>query len=345
MKIAYNDMNFKEKMQKYDAIYVFNKNEHLEDLLKLNVHCIRKDAIDYVDINTTDYKIPCMRKLKITDEFDFENKQDYKFAIIIPNCNNDHGELNGKSFLRNCIDSVLSQTYKNYELIIVDDMSTDTSIETINSYKDNRLHLIQNKRKRYNGGSRNVGIDYAIKELNFDYIMFCDSDDAMKDNSVLQTINDNLYNCEMMIFGLELLFPDGHTQLKLQECDSFKDLFECHNKVWCTAWSRVIRKDKIVYFPEDTLMEDRVWAYEQADNIDFNNVINIQKPLYIWNRCNITNSVSLVRGELWKASAFKHIGQQIMFMQRLKHKEMKPFLENRIKECIKKVNNGEYQQY
>ena len=45
-------------------------------------------------------------------------------------------------------------------------MSTDTSINTIVSYmNDKRVHLIKNKRKRYNGGSRNVGIDYAIDNL------------------------------------------------------------------------------------------------------------------------------------------------------------------------------------
>ena len=45
-------------------------------------------------------------------------------------------------------------------------MSTDNSVDTVQSYKDNRIHIIKNKRKRYNGGSRNVGIEYALE--NFD---------------------------------------------------------------------------------------------------------------------------------------------------------------------------------
>ena len=92
-------------------------------------------------------------------------------------------------------------------------------------------------------------------------------------------------------------------------------------------------------------MEDRTWSDEQADKINLDNVINLQKPLYVWNRCNTTNSVSLVRGELWKASAYKHIGQQIALCTRLKHKEMVPELKKRIRECITKVENGEYMQY
>ena len=343
MKIAYNDTNFKEKMQKYDAIYIFNQNDNLKDLINMNVHCIRNDKAEFVDINTTNYRIPCMRKMKITDEFELEKKKDYKFAIIVPNYNNDHGEWNGRTFLRNCIDSILEQIYKNFELIIVDDVSTDTSIETIKSYKDERIKLIENKRKRYNGGSRNVGIEYALI-TDCDYIMFVDSDDKWIDENVLKTINDNLYNADMMLIGLRLMYPDRNEDV-IYHIDKYEDFYFSHNKVWCTAWSRIIRKDKIVYFPEGTLMEDRVWSYEQADNVDFDNVINLQKPLYIWNRTNVTNSVSLIGGELWKASAYKHIGQQIAFMSRMKHTEMMPELKRRIRECKNKINSGIYQQY
>ena len=48
---------------------------------------------------------------------------------------------------------------------------------------------------------------------------------------------------------------------------------------------------------------------------------------------------------MWEASAWKHIGEQYMLLERLKHKEMIPVLEERIKQCIIKVNLGEYQQY
>ena len=68
--------------------------------------------------------------------------------------------------------------------------------------------------------------------------------------NVLKRINDNLWDCELMLLGCEMIFPDGTTQTKINEYDNYKDFFICDNKTWCTAWSRVIRKDKIVYFPE-----------------------------------------------------------------------------------------------
>ena len=255
------------------------------------------------------------------------------------------GEYNGKTFLQNCIESILNQTYKNFELIIVDDMSTDTSVKTIKSYKDKRIHLIQNRRKRYNGGSRNVGIEYAIDNLDFDYFAFLDSDDWWKNEDVLETINNNLYDHELMLIGLECIDKNGVFLTKIHEYNNYQDFFLSDNKVWCTAWSRIIRKDKIVYFCEDTLMEDRVWSYRQADNVDLDKVKNLKKVLYVWNRLNTSNSVSLVRNGIWDASAWCHIGHQLQLIENLKHKEMIPIIQERIKTCINKINSGTYQQY
>lgn len=348
MKVAI-DKNIIDKIpknKKYDFIYVF-ENENIDDLINTSLHCVFKDYIDSVDINLTEYKIDCIKKAKITDK-DWDElppKKDYKFAIIVPNYNNDIGDYEGKTFLRNCIESVINQKYKNFELIIVDDCSTDSSVDTIKSYKDKRIHLIQNKRKRYNGGSRNIGIDYALENLDFDYFCFLDSDDWWKDDEVLNLINDNLYNHELMLIGMELIDKNGVFMTKFHSYENYEDFFLSDNKVWCTAWSRVIRKDKIVYFCEDTLMEDRVWSYRLADNINIDNVKNLKKVCYVWNRTNTKNSVSIVRNNIWNASAYCHIAHQLMLLENLKHKEMIPILKKRIETCKRKVNNNIYQQY
>lgn len=345
-KTCIGKINFKSDI---DYIYLFD-DEKYEDLLKLNMHCLNYKYCDFVDINLTSYDIDCIKKAKITDKNcdKLDKKINYKYAIIVPNCNNDRGNYNGKSFLSNCIESILNQTYKNFELIIVDDCSTDTSIETIQKYEknDDRITLIQNKRKRYNGGSRNVGIDYALNNLDFDYFAFLDSDDWWKNNRVLEKINNRLYGHDMALLGMELIDKNGVFMTKFHQYDNYEDFFLSDNKVWCTAWARVIKKNKIVYFCEDTLMEDRVWSYRQADKInDLNKVINIKEPLYVWNRTNTSNSVSLVRNYYWDASAWCHIGHQLQLLGQLEHKEMIPIIKKRINECIKKCNNNIYQQY
>ena len=349
MKVAI-DKNIIDKIKdldEFEYIYVFENSEDIDDLIKTNLHCINKDYIEYVDINLTDYNIDALKQTKITDKKWKEQpkKKDYRYCIIIPNYNNNHGDYNGKTFLQNCIESVLNQTYKNFELVFVDDMSTDKSVETVDNYVDNRIHIIKNRRKRYNGGSRNVGIEYALDNLDFDYFCFLDSDDWWKDENVLQTINNSLYEHEMLLFGLECIDKNGVFLTKTHQWDNYEDFFLSNNKVWCTAWSRVIRKDKIVYFCEDTLMEDRVWSYRQADNVDLNKVKNLKKILYVWNRLNTSNSVSLTRSDYWNASAWCHIGHQKQLLAELKHIEMKPILEKRINECIGKVNRNKFEQY
>ena len=137
LKIAIDKetINKLEFNNKHEYIYAF-KNETLDELLKLNMHCINYKELEYADINLTNYDIDCIKKTK-PNEKDWDKipkAKDYKFAIIVPNCNNDHGKYKGKTYLQNCIESILNQTYKNFKLIIIDDMSNDTSIETIKSY-------------------------------------------------------------------------------------------------------------------------------------------------------------------------------------------------------------------
>lgn len=89
-----------------------------------------------------------------------------KVSVIIP-------VYNSSKYLKECIDSVLNQTYKNLEVIIVDDKSTDNSIDIINSYKDKRMKLIRLKKNSGVSICRNKGIESSCG----DYISFIDSDD------------------------------------------------------------------------------------------------------------------------------------------------------------------------
>ena len=81
--------------------------------------------------------------------------------------------FNSARFIEECIDSVLSQTYDNWELLIVDDCSTDNSCELIEKYNDKRIDLI--------GLEKNVGAaevrNIAIRKAKGKYIAFLDSDD------------------------------------------------------------------------------------------------------------------------------------------------------------------------
>jgi len=109
-----------------------------------------------------------------------------KISIIVP-------VYNVEEYITECIDSILSQTYKDCELILVDDGSSDNSGKICDEYalKDNRIKVIHKE----NGGlssARNAGIDVAKGE----YITFIDSDDVLLNNDIYDKIikvfnNDN----------------------------------------------------------------------------------------------------------------------------------------------------------
>ena len=88
-------------------------------------------------------------------------------SIIVP-------IYNSSEYIQRCIDSILSQTLTNFELILINDGSTDNSIDVLKEYesKDSRIIVI-NKKNEGVSIARNTGIEMAKGE----YIMFCDSDD------------------------------------------------------------------------------------------------------------------------------------------------------------------------
>lgn len=92
-----------------------------------------------------------------------------KISIIVP-------IYKTEKYLRDCLDSVLSQTFSDWELICVDDGSPDNSDQIVKEYasKDNRIHLIVQENKGLSG-ARNTGLDRA----NGAYIVFLDSDDQL----------------------------------------------------------------------------------------------------------------------------------------------------------------------
>ncbi len=92
-------------------------------------------------------------------------------SIIIPN-------YNKEEFLSICIQSVLNQTYKNFEIIIIDNFSSDRSLDVIKKFIDARINLFQFQNNGIIAASRNFG----IKKSNGKYLAFLDSDDYwMKD--------------------------------------------------------------------------------------------------------------------------------------------------------------------
>lgn len=95
------------------------------------------------------------------------------FTIII-------ATYNRQKLLSEAIDSVLSQSYKNFELIIVNDCSTDNTLEYLSTLTNENIKVFSNKKNMHVSYSRNFGIDNAGGE----WIVFLDDDDTMMSNKL-----------------------------------------------------------------------------------------------------------------------------------------------------------------
>ena len=96
-----------------------------------------------------------------------------KVSVIIP-------VYNSSKSIKDCLDSVIKQTYKNLEIILIDDKSSDNSVDIIKTYKDNRIRFIELEENSGAAIARNKGIEISTG----DYICFIDSDDYWKLNKI-----------------------------------------------------------------------------------------------------------------------------------------------------------------
>lgn len=185
-----------------------------------------------------------------------------KISIIVP-------VYNAGKYLDECIESVRKQSYKDWELLLVDDGSDDGSREKCIAYadKDSRIRTFFNN----HGGvssARNVALEKALGE----YYMFMDNDDYWEENNLLRDVIEQIkaQECDMLMFGCTEFWPDGKKKPKPQNIDMEKicnvnkaDAIKyCVEKdiltraVWTKAIKREIFTANGLRFPEGKRNED-----------------------------------------------------------------------------------------
>jgi len=111
-----------------------------------------------------------------------------KLAIILVN-------YNGIEYNINCINSILDSSFKNFEIIVVDNDSKDGSVEELERVFNNKITLIKLNDNLGFSGANNIGIEYA-KENNFDYIMLLNNDTVIDKDMISIMIESSKYhNC------------------------------------------------------------------------------------------------------------------------------------------------------
>ena len=193
------------------------------------------------------------------------------FSVIIP-------IYNVEAYLRQCVESVLTQSFRDFEVILVDDGSPDSCPAICDEFarQDPRVKVIHKE----NGGvsdARNHGIRAAVGE----YLLFLDSDDYWGDPKALETIHRRIgqygESADMLIFQAQLLYPDG-TILKDRGCfdGRFNTMSREEALIYLvenglligSACSKVVRRsfllEQDLFFPIGIKCEDIHWIFRVA---------------------------------------------------------------------------------
>ena len=211
-----------------------------------------------------------------------------KFSIISP-------VFNSSAYLKEFFDSVLGQTFDNFELLMVDDGSTDGSLDMCKKYaeKDSRIKVLTQKNQGA-GFARNKGIEIA----KGDYLMFFDSDDWV-DRRILDMVYHVLseHDTDLLIYGAEeVVFskenkeeyrvPTIPAQLDLnteRECrDVFCDLIftSIINVPWNKVYKKEIVEKYIVRFADTRRGQDAFFNMDYYRRI--HNLYAVQDVLYYY---------------------------------------------------------------
>ena len=176
-----------------------------------------------------------------------------KFSIVI-------ASYNIEKYISKSINSVLSQSYKDYELIVVDDASTDGTADVIKEYKD-KIKFIEHKENKMLGGTRNTG----IKEANGKYIIFLDGDDYLNNDFVLEKL-DKLIGKEtvdVIYMGFEIVGKKTGLIIPSSEnCSKFHRIAgDRYTNAWSKCWNREFLLKNNFKFPENRFYEDVIFIY------------------------------------------------------------------------------------
>ena len=202
-------------------------------------------------------------------------------SIIVP-------VYNVEKYIEKCINSIINQTYKNIEIILVDDGSKDRSGEICDELKlkDNRIKIIH----KQNGGlsdARNAGMKIA----NGNYIGFVDSDDYIKED-MFETLYElcKKYNSDISIVSYYEIYHnkvigvrDSKKLYELNKIDAMKEIL-IDRAIQSYAWNKLFRRELFeqIEFPTNKNFEDiatTLLLFEKADK-----VVLLEDPKYYYVR-------------------------------------------------------------
>ena len=212
----------------------------------------------------------------------------HRISVIVP-------VYNTEKYIHRCIDSILSQTFTDFELLLVNDGSKDNSGAICDEYaaKDSRVRVFHKE----NGGvssARNMGLDNAKGE----WICWVDSDDYI-DPIMLEKLYKSAIDNDADISYCNFKMVSNETMeiYHLRGCssDKFTTLIDWICEPWTICWASIFKtslykEHNLKYLSEFNYCED--FYISIVLRYYAKRVINIEEPLYFYNRCNESSITS-----------------------------------------------------
>jgi len=267
---------------------------------------------------------------------------------------------NTETFLDRSIKSVLNQTYKNFEFIIINNGSTDSSLSIINHYEsiDNRIKLISNNKNKFLSEARNQALSISTGK----YLYIIDSDDYIDGDtlncSVLCAEENNL---DLVVFGwyMEYCIDGKNISYSVSPQDNIfnnKDEFRknvlsyLNQSILTVPWNKlykreVINKYAIIY--RNTKLEDHHFNMDYIQNIK--NAAFISKPMYHYFRSRKGSELEQIyKFDLFKKKKEHYIHTKLLLEYWEINDEknltiLYTFFAERILQCLMEINaNDEF---
>ena len=199
------------------------------------------------------------------------NTENLLVSIIIP-------VFNVEKYIIRCIDSILRQTYRHIEVILIDDCGKDNSINVARDYiannpqQDISFSIVSHEENKGVSAARNTGILNSTGK----YLFFLDSDDELDPNCIMLLLNSiKKYQAEVAIGNNKIINADNSvrfidSKLESNFIHNNNTIFQSYlNGLWYNvAWNKLIDRNFLIsnslYFVEGYIHEDELWGYQLA---------------------------------------------------------------------------------
>jgi len=187
-----------------------------------------------------------------------------KISVIVP-------VYNVELFIKRCLDSIIKQTFIDFELILVNDNSPDNCPEICNEYvnKDNRIKVVHNSVNQGSPISRKIGLENASGE----YIQFIDGDDLVEKNMLERLYNTAVSGDYDIVWHDFYDFNNSYREQKIEQLNKigiYKKLFDYESGITSAVWNKFTKREILlqVNFPKAMQWEDLVITVQLINKAD-----------------------------------------------------------------------------